>query len=174
MRFYPNFKLSNFLGSVQKPGLFVMRVCYVHDAREMRRAAYFLSISQEMTSERLWTRTTFIPSSTSGKRPFAGTIASTMPRRRASLRRWSSRDTLRTSPDRPSSPTAMVWRPSGIHRWLLAMARASARSDDASDTLIPPAMLANTSEAPILTPPNFSSKARIIVRRLGSIPAATR
>ena len=97
-----------------------------------------------------------------------------MPRRRASLSLCSKRLTERTSPDSPSSPMTMDCLPSGMARWLLATASARARSDEVSETFSPPAIETNTSEAPTITPPNFSSSARMMVSRFGSIPAATR
>ena len=110
----------------------------------------------------------------SGSFPFSGIRAWFIPSRLASFSRCSRRWTLRISPESPSSPMAMVCLGTGIPRWLLTMARARAKSEEVSFTFMPPAMLANTSDAPMEMPPNFSSRARMMVSRLGSMPAATR
>ncbi len=92
----------------------------------------------------------------------------------ASWRRTSMRLTGRTSPDSPTSPHRHQPWGMGVSTLLDRTAAITERSIAVSVTLMPPAMLRNTSFCTSLNPTLFSSTARSIPRRRWSKPVAVR
>ena len=103
-----------------------------------------------------------------------GAMMRVNPSFRASLTRRAVCDTARTSPERPSSPKAIVCASSAVPRNAEAIASAMPRSAAGSLTRKPPATDAYTSCPPSCSPARRSSTAMIIASRAWSRFAASR